>query len=57
MIIHSRLDPKMTALEMVTETLSSSKANEETRVGPVPTAQVEIEGEMVEALLDTGSPV
>lgn len=46
------------ALERVTATMYSISPKTTAsgmRLGPVPTAEVELEGEVVEALLDTGS--
>ena len=48
------------ALEQVTATMCfiSSKVSRNTlELGPVPSAKVKLEGEPIEALLDTGSPV
>ena len=45
------------ALQKVTATLHTLSPKEPaTQLGPVPTAEVELEGEKIEALLDTGSP-
>ena len=45
------------ALEKVTATMYSISSKGGSELGPVLTAEVLLEGEAVEALLDTGSPV